>query len=234
MGMNVDYSILLEQMFGVKNNAKSVAQGGNMIKMEDLSSPAVQAQLKAAGIDTGSKQYQTVIKSMKDACRGGGYFTIQGIKNRMQNYDSDGDHINQAFGVSGLTVTDKNIGSKNRIISISDSIKNDMFELTKREFLQENGVANGETTQRSDIYRKMYPQITKNDRLAAGHTLSQYEKAYTQALVDAVKAADPTWQPGKPIPSGALDGVTRESVEKSLVKSGSSLIYRKSTFDFRA
>ena len=27
------------------------------------------------------------------------------------------------------------------------------------------------------------------------------------------KAADPTWKAGKPIPAGALDGITRESVE---------------------
>ena len=229
MSVNMDYSYLFEQMFGVSNVAKSVASGGNMVKMSDLSSPSVQAQLKAAGIDTNSKQYQTVVKSMMTAGRGGGYFTIQGIKNRMQYYDADGDHINQAFGVSGLTVTDKNIASKNRIISIPDSIKDDMFELTKKEFLQENGAANGETTRRSDIYRKMYPQITKNDRLAAGNTLSQYERAYRQAFVDAVKAADPKWEPGKAIPSGALDGITRESVESSLVKSGGKLVKKTSS-----
>lgn len=223
MSVNMDYSYLFEQMFGVSNVAKEVASGGNMIKMSDLSSSSVQQQLKAAGIDTGSKQYQTVVKSMMTAGRGGGYFTIQGIKNRMQYYDADGDHINQAVGVSGLTVTDKNIASKNRIISIPDSFKDEMFELTKREFLQESGGANGETG-RGDIYSKMYPQITKKDRLAAGHTLSQYERAYKQAFTDAVKAADPTWKPGKPIPSGALDNITRESVDNSLVKSGGSLV----------
>lgn len=228
MSVNVDYSYLFKQMFGVSNTAKDVASVGNMVKMSDLSSPSVQVQLKAAGIDTNSKQYQTVVKSMMAAGRGGGYFTVQGIKNRMQYYDADGDHINQAFGVSGLTVTDKNIASKNRIISIPESSKDEMFELTKKEFLQENGAANGETTKRSDVYRKMYPQITKNDRLAAGNTLSQYERAYKQAFVDAVKAVDSTWEPGREIPSGALDGITRESVESQLVKSGSKLVKRSS------
>lgn len=228
MSVNVDYSYLFKQMFGVSNIAKDVASVGNMVKMSDLSSPSVQAQLKAAGIDTNSKQYQTVVKSMMTAGRGGGYFTVQGIKNRMQYYDADGDHINQAFGVSGLTVTDKNIASKNRIISIPESSKDEMFELTKKEFLQENGAANGETTKRSDVYRKMYPQITKNDRLAAGNTLSQYERAYKQAFVDAVKAVDSTWEPGKEIPSGALDGITKESVESQLVKSGSKLVKKSS------
>lgn len=158
MTMNMDYSYLFQQMFGVANTGKNTASGGRMVKMSDLSSPTVQAQLKAAGIDTSSKHYQNVVKSMMAAGRGGGYFNIQGIKNRMQHYDAEGNHINQVFGVSGLTVTDKNIESKNRIISIPDSIKDEMFELTKKEFLQENGVANGDTIRRSDIYHKMYPK----------------------------------------------------------------------------
>ena len=32
-------------------------------------------------------------------------------------------------------------------------------------------------------------------------------------FAEAAKVADPTWRAGKPIPAGALDGITRESVE---------------------
>lgn len=39
----------------------------------------------------------------------------------------------------------------------------------------------------------------------------------------AAKAADPGWEIGKPVSSGTLDGITRESVEANLKKSGSSL-----------
>ena len=39
------------------------------------------------------------------------------------------------------------------------------------------------------------------------------EHQYRQAFAEAAKAADPTWKAGKPIPAGALDGITRESVE---------------------
>ena len=48
---------------------------------------------------------------------------------------------------------------------------------------------------------------------AAGYTLEKYERIYRQAFYDAAKKADPTWKAGKPIPAGALDGITRESVE---------------------
>lgn len=137
--------------------------------------------LKKAGIDTSSKQYRAVMRSMSAACSGVGYTNVQAIKNRMSRYDKDGDYISPVTGLAG---TEKNLAEKNRIIDIPES---------SREY-----------------------------------TLRQYERAYTQAFVDAVKAADPKWEPGKPIPSGALDGTTRESIDNSLVKSGGSLVKKAS------
>ena len=48
-----------------------------------------------------------------------------------------------------------------------------------------------------------------------------YERIYRQAFYDAAKTADPNWEIGKPIKEGALDNVTRESIEakKSLAQS---------------
>lgn len=222
---NIDYSLLFQQMPGTSNGT---GLEGNMVKMSDLSSPSVQARLRAAGIDTNSRQYQTVVGSMMEAGQGGGYFSISGLKNRMSRYDKDGDYIDPVTGLAGLLVTEKNRAEKNRIISIPESSRDEMFELTKREFLRENGVGNGDTTRRSDVYLNLYRKMPKNDRLAAGNILRQYERAYTQAFVDAVKAVDPDWKPGKQIPSGALDGITRESIDGSLVKSGGTLVKRAS------
>lgn len=36
-----------------------------------------------------------------------------------------------------------------------------MFEQTKKEFLRENGVLNGDTTKRSDVYTNMYRKVKK-------------------------------------------------------------------------
>lgn len=193
-----------------------------------INSDAMKKKLKAAGIDTNSKQYQAVMSEMsRDG--GGGFTTISAIKRRMSRYDKDGDWINPRTGLAGLLVTDKNRASKNRIISISESSRDEMFENTKREFLAENGVHNGDTTNRSEVYQNLYRQTEKNDRLAAGHTLGEYERQYWQTFVDAVKKVNPKWEPGKPIPSGALDGITRESIDNSLVKSGGSLVKKASS-----
>ncbi|MDE6531701.1 MAG: DUF3879 family protein [Lachnospiraceae bacterium] len=220
MSKIMDYSFLLQEMFG--NNSSMGLM--NPIKISDLSSKSVITQLKAAGIDTGSKQYQAVMQSMMANSRGVGYTNIQAIKNRMSRYDKDGDYVDPVTGLAGLSVNEKNIASKNKIISIPESSRDEMFESTKRDFLRENGVANGDTTNRSAVYLNLYRKMKKNDRLAAGNTLRQYERAYTQAFVEAVKSADPSWEIGKPIPYGALDNIKREDIDSLLSVSGNKLV----------
>lgn len=215
-----DYSFLFQNMRGTSNRNKI-----NPIKVSQLSSKSMQAQLKAAGINTNSKQYKAVANAMTEAAGGRtAYTNIQAIKNQMKNYDKDGDYINPINGLAGLLVTDENMAEKNRIIDIPESSRQEMFDLTKKEFLQENGVSNGDRTKRSDVYTHLYRKMKKEDRLAAGHTLEQYERAYRKAFIEEVKKVSPSWQVGRPIPSGALDGITRESVESTLVQNGSSLV----------
>lgn len=229
MSKITDYGFLFEQMFGTKGIKSTNAIGS--FQLSQLNSGSVQAQLRVAGIDTNSKQYKAAIKTMTQNANGVMYANIQGIKNLMKSYDKDGDYIDPTTGLAGLLVTEKNAASQKRIVSIPESSRDEMFELTKQEFLNENGALNGDTTKRSDVYTNMYRKVQKNDRLAAGYTLEQYERAYRQAFLATVRQTDPSWEIGKPIKSGVLDGVTREAVEANLRKSGSSLI--QSTVDTR-
>jgi len=224
MMYSIDYQVFFQQMLG---------QSGPLpraIPLSSLSSLSVQKELKAAGIDTNSRQYKAVINSMMNTAGGAaGYTNVQAIKNRMSHYDKDGDWIDPVSGLSGLLVTEQNLASKNRIIPIPESSREEMFQSTKRDFLMENGVHNGDTTHRSEVFQHLYRKMPKNDRLAAGHTLEQYERQYWLAFVDAAKAADPDWESGKCPAPGALDHVTRETVESRLVQSGSRLV--KKTLD---
>lgn len=226
MSRITDYSFLFQSTFGTP---KTNILGS--FKLSQLNSGSVKAQLKAAGIDTNSKQYKAVMKEMMRNGNGAMYTNIQCIKNSMKSYDKDGDYIDPSTGLAGLVVTEENESSRKRIISIPESSKEEMFELTKKEFLRENGVSNGDTTKRSDVYTNMYRKVNKNDRLAAGHTLEQYERAYRQAFVAEVKKADSSWELGKPIKQGVLDGITRESVEANMRKSNSS--YKSISLDTR-
>ena len=86
---------------------------------------------------------------MMSNANGAMYGNIQGIKNLMKSYDKDGDYIDPTTGLAGLLVTEENEGSRKRIITIPESSKDEMFEQTKKEFLRENGVLNGE-----DVYKR--------------------------------------------------------------------------------
>lgn len=222
MSKITDYSFLFQSMFGTKSTKGTSIIGS--FQLSQLNSSSIQSQLKAAGIDTNSKQYKAAIKEMMQNGNGAMYTNIQCIKNSMKCYDKDGDFINPRNGLAGLVLTDENASRQKRIISIQESSKDEMFELTKKEFLRENGVLNGDTTKRRDVYDNLYRKTKKDDRLAAGYTMEQYERAYRRAFISAAKQADSSWEIGKPIPSGALEGITRESVEANLKESGSSLI----------
>ena len=92
-----------------------------------------------------------------------------------------------------------------------------MFELAKKEFLNENGTLNGDTTKRESVYNNLYRKMDKDDRLSAGWTMEQYEHQYRQAFAEAAKAADPTWKAGKPIPAG-VENWSMQSRKSRLLK----------------
>lgn len=153
------------------------------------------------------------------------------MKNMMRNYNSDGDYV----GPGGIIVPGMHHGRDGsvdrstwqQIINVSDDARQKMFDNVKREFIQENGISNGDTTKRSQIFREYQLSVKKEDRAKGTWTLQQYEGKYRSAMYAAVKAANPNWKPGQPFDSSILDSVTRESVESNLVQSGNQFV-RKS------
>ena len=195
-----DFSTMFQQMSGMP-----------------LSSKAGKDILKKAGIDINSKQYKAAIKQMNESCKGVGYTNPQAIKNIMSCFDKDGDRLN-AFGVAGMDATGIPQSQRHKIINVSEKARQDMFEVTKREFLQGKGELDADKTQRSEVFKRYQLSVPKSDRLKGTWTLGEYERAYRNAFMNACKQADPNWKPGKDIPKNAINGITRESIEKTLVK----------------
>lgn len=191
----------------------------------------------SSGINKNSAQYKAVEKNtladiianeatMTDEQRliyeiFGGRETI--IKNHMKMYDSNGNLLN-ANGVAGMDMTGKSLSEKQQIIRVSEEYRQKMFDLVKKEYIQENGVANGDTTKRSSVYTAYQKSVKIDDRLKGSWTLGQYEKAYRRAMYNAVKAANPDWQIGQCFDSNILNSVTREGVEANLVQSGNTFV----------
>lgn len=137
----------------------------------------------------------------------GGRDTI--IKNLMKQFDSDGDLLN-ANGVAGMDVTGKGT-SWQKLSNVSEDHRQKMFDNVKREFIQEKGLSNGDTTKRSDIFKNYQLSVSKDKRLSGTWTLEQYEGQYRAAMYAAVKSANPNWKPGHAFDTSILDNVTRES-----------------------
>ncbi|RKJ61508.1 DUF3879 family protein [Roseburia sp. 1XD42-69] len=224
-----NYSFLFQSMFGgTKITWETGSTLPGVFQFSQLNSSSIQSQLKAASIDTSSKRYKAVIQQMtKDGCTGSMFTNVQSIKNLMKNYNSRGEWVDPDTGLTGLLVTDETGDSYKKIIDVPESSKDKMFEAVKNNFLNNNGMGDGKG--KTEIYMDMYKQMKSDDRLSAGWTLGQYHKAYAQAFKSAIKTVDPTWDYGKAIPSGALDGITRESVESQLVKSGNTFVKKPSS-----
>ncbi len=223
-----NYGFLFQSMFGgTKTSWGRSSTLPGMFQFSQLNSSSIQSQLKAAGIDTSSKRYKAVIEQMKKSgCTGNMFTNVQAIKNLMKNYNSRGEFVD-SDGLTGLCVTDETGDSYKKIIDIPESSKDKMFEAVRNNFLYRNGMGDGKG--KTEIYMDMYRQMKSDDRLSAGYTLQQYHSAYAQAFASAIKAVDPTWEYGNTVPSGALDGITREAVESQLVKSGNTFVKKSSS-----
>lgn len=127
----------------------------------------------------------------------------------MRNYNSDGDFV----GPNGIVVPGMYHGmggsadrsSWQQIISVSEGSRQKMFDNVKKEFIQENGISNGDTTKRSDVFREYQLSVRKDDRVKGTWTLQQYEGNYRSAMYAAIKATDPSWNPGQPFDANILN-----------------------------
>ncbi len=149
------------------------------------------------------------------------------IANFRKNFDEDGDLIN-SHGVAGMDITGKDPSEWHKIVEVSEEGRQSMFDMVKREFIQEQGIANGDTTQRSEVFAAYQKSIPKADRLTATWTLGQYERQYNKAMYEAVRASNPTWEPGQYFDPAILQGITRESVEARIVQTGTDSLGLKS------
>lgn len=65
-----------------------------------------------------------------------------------------------------------------QIIKISDEGKQKIFDMVKSEFMEENGVHNGDTIHRTEVYADYLRGIPEQDRAKASWTLDRLEAEY--------------------------------------------------------
>lgn len=143
------------------------------------------------------------------------------MKGHMQWYDSKGNMLNAPGGIAGMSMDGVSLQEAHQIIDVPDEWKEKMFQETKRHYIQENGVSNGDTTRRSEIFEGYQRSTSIDKRLKGTWTLGQYEQAYKVAFYNAVKSSNPDWKIGQPFDSSILNKVSRKNIEASLEKAQS-------------
>lgn len=148
-----------------------------------------------------------------------------GMENKSAKSDKEIEEIIYESGicVRGMIINGKSESEMHQMIDVSEEYRQKMFDMVKEEFIRENGVANGDTTNRSSIYREYQLSVKADDRLKGTWSLQQYEKQYRSALAAAVKAANPNWKNGDSFDTSILNNITRESIEANLKVSGNTL-----------
>ena len=156
------------------------------------------------------------------------------IRNYMGLFDEDGDFVNP-YGVAGMDITGKDPSEFHKIIDVSETARQDMFDETKRHFILEKGIANGDTTKRTEVFTRYQLSVNKSDRLSGTWTLGQYERMYTKAFYEAVREANPNWQLGQPFDTSIVRNITREDVENRIVKGDSEFSLKpRASLDVKA
>lgn len=121
-------------------------------------------------------------------------------------------------GISGMSMHGKNPSEYRQIIDISDEGKQKLFDMVKSEFIQNNGVLEGDTTKRTEVFSDYQRSIPEEDRLKATWTLQQLEFQYRSEFVSAVKRSNPNWDLGKPFDHDVIQKITIEDVSGTLDK----------------
>lgn len=140
------------------------------------------------------------------------------MKAHMDWYDSEGNMLNGTGGIAGMSMDGVSLSKAHQIINVPEEWRQKMFDETKRHFIQENGVSNGNTTKRSEIFEGYQRSTSIDKRLNGTWTLNCYEQQYRKALYNAVKEADPDWQLGQSFDTSILNNITREDIDNSLQK----------------
>ena len=178
-------------------------------------------------LDTGSKRYAAAYEKLTE---GFGEYPPEGMSERrareqifnwMKYYDEDGDYTG-SDGIAGMDATNIDTAERQVIIEIPDEYRQKLFDLVKEEFLKWQGMERPES-KRSEVLREYQLSAKKEDRLKDTWTLNQYERCYSEAFVETVKNANPSWDYGDDFDQNLITGITREDLEQRISSDGREL-----------
>lgn len=99
------------------------------------------------------------------------------------------------YGIPGMDITGKNPSDWQRIVDVSDDIRDKITNLARKEFINNYGMSDGEEL--SALKREYVLSLPENERLSASWTLERIFIDESLRLADIVKSQTPDWQAGQ-------------------------------------
>lgn len=127
-------------------------------------------------------------------------------------------HYKNSYGVEGMVITEGS--NRNRIMPVSEEMKQHVFNCVKEAFYKYNGMSNDNEAEQRNHYGKInayLKTIKKEDRSATSWTLEQLSVSIANKVSSDVKEKVPGWTYGEPIPSNVLDEIFADESITSMV-----------------
>ena len=112
------------------------------------------------------------------------------------------DHVNP-YCPKGMDITGRT--DHRRMIPVDEGVANKIKSLVYESMVERGGMNDG-TNQTGDIINSYVMTLSPEKRAAAGWTLSQIHLQEANRLGEYVHQKDPSWNWGKPVKPGILEG----------------------------
>lgn len=124
----------------------------------------------------------------------------QSIEKRSQSMPSGKDWINPNEdpnrNITGST-------AHKRIVPVSNNIKNTLIKLSKKAYIDGNGMSDGE--EHAKIVNNYLKTVPSEERSATAWTLSRFYIQTSTNFRDKIRETDPNWQPGQSFDKSVLE-----------------------------
>lgn len=125
----------------------------------------------------------------------------------VQQYDENGNWINP-YGEPGMNITGRD-PSSNKIVEVSDEIKEKLVNLARSEFLDGYGLSDGEKL--SAIVLEYKRSMPEEERINIGWTLQHVYGEEARRIHGLAKENIPGWRSGQPFDRDSMSNLINKA-----------------------
>ena len=118
--------------------------------------------------------------------------------------------VKMGYVLEGMLHKEGDVSWK-KIVPIDDDMKNKIHDLVKKEFIENNGMSDGEALHA--LTKDYIKNSSVNERASVAWTISQTKIDEAQRLKDIVEANNPNWKPGQAFDPSIFDGYVSGGID---------------------